>query len=195
MLTSDEEKTLRRLARAFCSLGGYVGQPAVPRGWREEHGLTAGLRFPAGAEFHRHYAIIRRNALVLRLHHKPKKHEDDAEWELHVATPPDAGVGWRKRMKSGELSVHARPDVLHDVTELDGPWWDDLRGELDSLVYAAEMLQAHRDAVADRKNQKASRGAVERMRRLRAEYEAGRNNGSELQPPSLLSRIRAFLGM
>jgi hypothetical protein len=193
MLTSDEEKTLRRLARVFCSLGGYGGQSALPRGWREEHGLLPGLRFPAGAELHRNYAIIRRNALILRLHHKAKKDEDEAEWELHVATPADAGVGWRKRIKNGALSVHARPEVLHNVTELDGPWWDDLRGEMDGLVYAAEMLEAHRDALSDRKKAKSSRGTMERIRTLRAEYEAGRNGG-EMRPPSLLSRIRSFLG-
>lgn len=191
MLTSDEVKTLRRLARVFCGLGGYRGQPALPPGWREEHGLLPGLRFPAGAEFHRHYAIIRRGALLLRLHHKPKKHEDDAKWELYVATPPDAPVGWRKRIKTGELSVSARPEVLYDVTELEGLWWDDLRRELDALVAAIEELETYREAAADQQARRGRRG----LQRLRAEYAAGRNNSGERSRPSLIARIRGFLGV
>jgi hypothetical protein len=190
MLSADEERLVKSLANVLTT-SSDTGL-SIPEDWQAQHRMGSGLRYPDGAAFQWGAAIVRRGALVLHLRQHHYSHWTGTYWDLYVTTPPDALIAVKKNPKNGDFQL-AESRTLHCVTSQEGPWWDDLRKELNGFKAAADDLKKRWEEAAARAEHLLEMLRKREHEALKATYKTGRSNSdAEVQPRSLFSRIRSL---
>lgn len=178
MLNAEEIRDLMRINE---EIGGYFrlqhGTPLFPE-WATKHNLAghsvnySPRRLPhrGGVGWTTTQVCIRRKALILLLWPHTARDKGSFCGELFIVLPPSGSVSIQLEWDRCVLKPSWLAQVVN-VTQVDGPWWDDLRVVITELIAAADdLLHAREEYAAVRARQRQREeerksNVVEQLRR------------------------------